>query len=85
MRNTIFNIIIIIVFFSCNHHNKSNTDYQNNKSAKSKDLEKAMIIGKTDNLKAFEYFNIINKSSLSLKLNNYYDEINNWRLINIED
>ncbi|SFG00190.1 Thioredoxin-like [Salegentibacter agarivorans] len=75
MRNTIFNIIIIIVFFSCNHHNKSNTDYQNNKSANGKDLEKAMIIGKTDNLKAFKYFNIINKSSLSLKLNNYYDEI----------
>lgn len=74
MRKKLFNIIIIIIFFSCNNQNKTNTDYQEAKSVDNKKLEKAVIIGTTDNLKAFEYFNIINKSSFSLKLKNYYND-----------
>lgn len=74
MRKRIFNITIIIILFSCNHHNKINTDYQKIKGANNRKLEKAVIIGKTDDLKAFEYFNITNKSSFSLKLKNYIND-----------
>ena len=74
MRKKIFNIIIIIVF-SCNHQNKTNTDYQKIKGTSNVKLGKALIIGKTDDLRAFEYFNIINESSFSLKLKNYYNDI----------
>ncbi|WP_189362545.1 TlpA family protein disulfide reductase [Algibacter mikhailovii] len=73
MIKKILSAIIIVVLFNCDHQKKDNTDCQ-----KTKDNSKmgmAIIIGKTDNLRAFEFFNIVNKSSSSLKLKNYYTEI----------
>ena len=70
MRKQIF--IIIVIVFSCNN-NKTNTDYIKVKTGNVK-LEKALIIGKTDDLRDFEYFNITNNSSFSFKLKNYINE-----------
>ena len=70
MRKQIF--IIIVIVFSCNN-NKTNTDYIKVKTGDVK-LEKALIIGKTDDLRDFEYFNITNNSSFSFKLKNYINE-----------
>ncbi len=74
MNNTVFYLLLIIFLFNC-----GNEKGKNNKNVKAEfidnlKLDKAIIIGKTDDLRVFEYFNIVNKSSHSLKLKNYYHE-----------
>ena len=69
MKKIIFYIVIIIIVSSCNN-NRSNSNHQNAKVINNVKVGNFLIIGTTDDLRAFEYLNIINFSSASLKLKN---------------
>ncbi|MEP1488879.1 MAG: thioredoxin-like domain-containing protein [Algibacter sp.] len=64
MRKIIFNIVIVIVLFSCNSNHQKIKDINNVKKGK------VLIIGKTDDLRPFNHFNVLNWSSASLNHRN---------------
>lgn len=69
MRKIIFYIVlVVIVVFSCN--NKNNNNHQKIKDINNVKKGKVLIIGKTDDLRPFNYFNVFNTSSASLNHRN---------------
>ncbi|MCC1483413.1 TlpA family protein disulfide reductase [Winogradskyella immobilis] len=68
MRKIIFNIVIVIVVFSCN--SKSNSNYQKIKDIDNVKKGKVLFIGKADDLEAFNHINVMNWSSASLNHTN---------------
>lgn len=68
MRKIIFNIVIVIVVFSCN--NKSNSNHQKIKDIDNVKKGKVLFIGKVDDLEAVDHFTVMNWSTASLNHTN---------------
>ncbi|CAM1364189.1 conserved hypothetical protein [Tenacibaculum sediminilitoris] len=68
---------ILLVFVGCSKQrtesNNSITQIEENNVKQKKG--KVIIMGKTDDIDAFKYFNVYNHSSLSISMKNYYKDI----------
>lgn len=64
MRKIIFYIVLVIVVFSCN--SKNNSNHKKIKDINNVKKGKVLIIGKTDDLRPFNHFSVLNASSASL-------------------
>lgn len=76
IKSTFFLLLLVIIGCSKNKttSKKSATQIKTNDSVVQQ-FNKVIIIGKSDDLEAFKYFNVYNFSSFSLKMKNYHEDI----------